>query len=46
MSLTAALGDILKVHLTVRMELMHWNQDKWEAILSKNHVQEGYIYST
>ena len=28
MSLTAALGDILKVNLTIQMELMHWNQDK------------------
>ena len=35
MSLTAALGDILKVNLTVQMELMHWNQDKLEAIPSK-----------
>ena len=34
-SLTAALGDILKVNLTMRMELRHWNPDKWEAIPSK-----------
>ena len=39
MSLTAALDDILKVNLTIQMELIHWDQDKWEAIPSKNHVQ-------
>ena len=35
MSLTAALGDILKLNLTVQMEIRHWKQDKWEAIPSK-----------
>ena len=53
MSLSTALGDILRVNLTVQMELMHWNQDKWEAIPSNNRVQgclrfsdKQLIYST
>ena len=36
-------GEILKVNLTIQMEIRHWNQDKWEAILSKNRVREGYL---
>ena len=36
-------GDILKVNLTIQMELRHWNQDKWEAIPSKIHVREGCL---
>ena len=23
-------GDILKVNLTIQMELRHWSQDKWD----------------
>ena len=41
MSITAALGDILNVNLTIQMELMHWNQDKWEAFPSKNHEKDA-----
>ena len=33
-------SDILKVDLIIWMALRHWNQDKWEAIPSKNHVRE------
>ena len=29
--------------MTIHMELRHWNQDKWEAISSKNHVREGCL---
>ena len=42
------------MNLTIQMELMHWNQDRWDVIPSKNHVREGcprfsdkqLIYST
>ena len=36
-------GDILKVSLTIQMELRHWNQNKWETITIKNHVREGCL---
>ena len=41
--LLLVLGDILKVNLTIQMELRHWDSDKWEVILSKNHVREGCL---
>ena len=36
-------GEILKVNLSIQMELRHWNQDKWEAISRKIMYEIGSL---